>query len=180
MSTSQNEAAFQDFMDIEAAVVQIEGWAESDWIGLWEITAYVGDEMGEPDSEERQIELIVSIVKGLLQRGLCAGDSPLTNLGPRFLPWRNPGATGPGSRLHASAVSMPELDRLKERLAYAKFWLGIIVITDIGLVGWLISSVDDAQPLRLLLALLGVILLTFAGWLLHQQIDQRMEQIGRL
>ena len=75
---------------------------------------------------------------------------------------------------------MPELDRLKERLAYAKFWLGIIVITDIGLVGWLISSVDDAQPLRLLLALLGVILLTFAGWLLHQQIDQRMEQIGRL
>lgn len=52
-------------MDIEAAVVQIEGWAESDWIGLWEITAYVGDEMGEPDSEERQLELIVSIVKGL-------------------------------------------------------------------------------------------------------------------
>ena len=76
-------------MDIEAAVVQIEGWAETDWIGLWEITAYVGDEMGEPDSEERQLELIVSIVKGLLQRGLCAGDSPLTNLGPRFVPWRN-------------------------------------------------------------------------------------------
>lgn len=75
---------------------------------------------------------------------------------------------------------MPELDRLKERLAYAKFWLGIIVVTDIGLVGWLVSSVDDAQPLRLLLALLGVILLTFAGWQLHQQIDQRMEQIGRL
>ena len=76
-------------MDLEAAVVQIEGWAESDWIGLWEIAQYVGDEMGEPDSEERQLELIVSIVKGLLQRGLCAGDSPLTNLGPRFLPWRN-------------------------------------------------------------------------------------------
>lgn len=75
---------------------------------------------------------------------------------------------------------MPELDRLKERLAYAKLWLGIIVITDISLVGWLISSVDDAQPLRLLLALLGVLLLSFAGWLLHQGIDQRMEQIGRL
>jgi hypothetical protein len=75
---------------------------------------------------------------------------------------------------------MPELDRLKERLAYAKFWLGIIVVTDVGLVGWLISSVDDAQPLRLLLALLAVVLLSFAGWLLHQQIDQRMEQIGRL
>jgi hypothetical protein len=75
---------------------------------------------------------------------------------------------------------MPELDRVKERLAYAKFWLGIVVVTDIGLVGWLISSVDDAQPLRLLLGLLAVIVLSFAGWLLHQQIDQRMEQIGRL
>jgi len=75
---------------------------------------------------------------------------------------------------------MPELDRVKERLAYAKFWLGIVVVTDIGLVGWLISSVDDAQPLRLLLRLLAVIVLSFAGWLLHQQIDQRMEQIGRL
>jgi hypothetical protein len=31
-----------------------------------------------------------------------------------------------------------------------------------------------------LLALLSIILLSFAGWLLHQQIDQRMEQIGRL
>jgi hypothetical protein len=75
---------------------------------------------------------------------------------------------------------MPELDRLKERLAYAKFWLGIIVVTDIGLLGWLISSADDAQPLRLLLGLLAVMVLSFAGWLLHQQIDRHMERIGRL
>ena len=66
-------------MDIEAAVQLVEAWAETDRIGLWEITQYVGEEMGEPDSEERQLELIVSIVKALLQRGLCAGDSPLTN-----------------------------------------------------------------------------------------------------
>jgi hypothetical protein len=76
-------------MDIKAAVEQIEGWAESDWIGLWEITQYVGDEIGEDGSEDLQLELVVSVVKGLLERGLCAGDSPLTNLGPRFLPWRN-------------------------------------------------------------------------------------------
>ena len=76
-------------MNIDAALEQIAGWAETDWIGLWEITQYVGEEMGEPDLEERQLELIVSIVKALLQRGLCAGDSPLTNVGPRFLPWRN-------------------------------------------------------------------------------------------
>jgi len=75
---------------------------------------------------------------------------------------------------------VPELDQLKEQVAYAKFWLGIIVITDISLVGWLIASVDEGQPLRLLLALLGVVLLSFLGWLLHQHIEQRMERIRRL
>ena len=33
---------------------------------------------------------------------------------------------------------MSELDRLKEQLAYLKFWQGIMVITDISLVGWLL------------------------------------------
>jgi len=28
-----------------------------------------------------------------------------------------------------------ELDRLKEQLAYLKFWQGIMVVTDISLVG---------------------------------------------
>jgi hypothetical protein len=32
---------------------------------------------------------------------------------------------------------MSELDRLKEQLAYLKFWQGIMVVTDISLVGWL-------------------------------------------
>jgi hypothetical protein len=29
---------------------------------------------------------------------------------------------------------VPELDRLKEQLAYLKFWQGIMAVTDIGLV----------------------------------------------
>ena len=76
-------------MDIETAVKQIEAWAQSDWIGLWEIVAYVSEDLGDEVSEERQLELIVCVVKGLLKRGLCAGDSPLQNPGPRFVPWRN-------------------------------------------------------------------------------------------
>jgi len=34
---------------------------------------------------------------------------------------------------------MPALDQLKEQVAYLKFWQGIMVVTDISLVGWLIS-----------------------------------------
>jgi hypothetical protein len=33
---------------------------------------------------------------------------------------------------------MSELDRLKEQLAYLKFWQGIMVVTEISLVGWFI------------------------------------------
>ena len=35
---------------------------------------------------------------------------------------------------------MSELDRVKEQLVYLRFWLGIMVATEIALVGWLIST----------------------------------------
>jgi hypothetical protein len=34
------------------------------------------------------------------------------------------------------------LDRLREKLAYLKFWQGIMVVTDISLVGWIVSTAD--------------------------------------
>lgn len=43
------------------------------WIGLWEIVAYVAEDLGVEESEQ-QLELTVALVKGLLKRGLCAGD----------------------------------------------------------------------------------------------------------
>jgi hypothetical protein len=61
-----------------------------------------------------------------------------------------------------------------------KFWLGVVVITDIGLVGWLIAAVDTADALRLLLGIFGVIVLSFSAWVLHQDIDRHMKQIGKL
>lgn len=75
---------------------------------------------------------------------------------------------------------MPELDRLKEEVAYLKLWLGIVVVTDISLVGWLIIAVDEADRLRIVLAVLGIVLLSFGVVVLHREIDQRMERIGRL
>jgi len=39
-----------------------------------------------------------------------------------------------------------ELDRLKEQIAYLKFWQGIMVVTEISLVGWLISTAGTSDP----------------------------------
>ncbi len=75
---------------------------------------------------------------------------------------------------------MSELDRLKEQLAYLKFWQGIMVVTDISLVGWLVSTADGARALTVVLAIIGVIALTFGIVVLHRQIERRINQIGRL
>jgi hypothetical protein len=75
---------------------------------------------------------------------------------------------------------MSELDRLKEQLVYLRFWLGIMVVTDISLVGWLASTVDTATVTLLSFAIVGIIVLSLGIFLLHRQIERRIEQIGRL
>ena len=75
---------------------------------------------------------------------------------------------------------MSELDRIKEQLAYLKFWQGIVVVTDISLAGWLISASDTAARLTNILAVAGVVLLSLGIVVLHRQIERRIEQIGRL
>lgn len=75
---------------------------------------------------------------------------------------------------------MPELDRLKEQVAYLKFWQGIVVVTDISLTGWLITASDTASRLAVVLAIAGVALLSLGIVVLHRQIERRIEQIGKL
>lgn len=75
---------------------------------------------------------------------------------------------------------MPELDRLREQVAYLKFWQGIVVVTDISLTGWLITASDTASRLTVILAVVGVALLSSGIVVLHRQIERRIEQIGIL
>jgi hypothetical protein len=75
---------------------------------------------------------------------------------------------------------MPRLDRLREEVAYFKLWLGVAVVTDIGLMGWLLANADSAEHLRIVLAELDVVVLTFGVVILHRQIDQRIARIGKL
>ncbi len=75
---------------------------------------------------------------------------------------------------------MSELDRLKEQLVYLRFWLGIMVVTEITLVGWLISTPNTADLVLWSLAAVGVVLLGFGILLLHRQVERRIEEIRRL
>jgi hypothetical protein len=73
-----------------------------------------------------------------------------------------------------------ELDRLKEQLAYLKFWQGIMVVTDISLVGWLVSTADSAAASLRFYGIVGVVFLTLGIIVLHRQIERRIDRIGTL
>jgi len=76
--------------------------------------------------------------------------------------------------------SMSDLDRLKEQLVYLRLWLGIVVVAEISLVGWLASAVDSASSRLLALAIAAAVLLGLGIFLLHRQIQRRIDEIGRL
>lgn len=75
---------------------------------------------------------------------------------------------------------MSELDHLREEVAYLKFWLGIVVVTDISLAGWLISSSDAAAPYTVFFAVVGLILLSAGIVVLHRRIERRIGKIKEL
>ena len=75
---------------------------------------------------------------------------------------------------------MPTIDYLKELIAYLKLWLSVVAVTNISLIGWLISTFAARELAMVVLALGGVILLSSIVVVLHGQIEQGIQQIGRL
>ena len=75
---------------------------------------------------------------------------------------------------------MSELDRLKEQLVYLRFWLGIMVVIDISLVGWLASAADGTRPILVALAVITVALVTIGIVMVHRHIERRIDLIGKL
>lgn len=75
---------------------------------------------------------------------------------------------------------MSELDVAKEKIAYLKVWLGILVVTDISTFGWLISNVETAAALLLWAAVISVIAFTIGIFLLHRRIDRHIQSLRGL
>jgi hypothetical protein len=75
---------------------------------------------------------------------------------------------------------MAELDRVRERIAYLKYWQGIMMVTAISLFGWLITSAEDAPFSRVVLAVIGIVTLTSGILVLHRRIESRIDELGNL
>jgi len=75
---------------------------------------------------------------------------------------------------------MSKSDKAKEQIAYLKFWLGVMVVTDISLVGWLVSSADSAPVHKVGGAIVAVVVITAAGFAVHRRIEQLIDALEEL
>ena len=78
------------------------------------------------------------------------------------------------------ASAMREVDYLKETVSYLKFWQGVIVVTNISVIGWTISAFDNAVRARIVLALSGITVLSLIALLIHRRITSSIELIRKI
>lgn len=72
------------------------------------------------------------------------------------------------------------MDIAKEKIAYLKLRLGIGVVTDISIVGWLLTHGHTASKLMLLGASLALVGMTFAAFVVHKRIGEQIESLEDL
>ncbi len=56
---------------------------------------------------------------------------------------------------------MARIDEIKEEISFLKVWLGILVVTVIGMIGWGVSNIGKTSNLLLILDIIGIIVLSF-------------------
>ena len=75
---------------------------------------------------------------------------------------------------------MSELDVAKEKIAYLKLWLGIMVVTDISLIGWFIGNYGQSDVGLLVADLFAIAVVSVGIVLLHTRIEREIESLRGL
>ena len=75
---------------------------------------------------------------------------------------------------------MSDLDGAKEEIAYLKLWLGIMIVTGVSLIGWLINHFRTDNWFLLVCSLVGLISIAFGCFALHQRIESKINEVKRL
>jgi hypothetical protein len=75
---------------------------------------------------------------------------------------------------------MSKSDKAKEQIAYLKFWLGVMVVTDISLVGWPVSSAGSAPVHKVVGAIVAIVVITVAGFAVHRRVERLIDALEEL
>ena len=76
--------------------------------------------------------------------------------------------------------AMAELDRVREQIAYLKYWQGFMIVTDISLVGWMTTVIDNPPWRSFVMALIAVGAISYGILDLHRRIERRIDRVGDL
>ena len=72
---------------------------------------------------------------------------------------------------------MAKIDEVKEEINYLKVWLGIIVVTAIGLLSWIVNNYDLATNVKNIFALLSLLLLSITIIAIDRKIKKKIKTL---
>ena len=75
---------------------------------------------------------------------------------------------------------MAKIDRIKEHINYMKVWLGIFVVTLIGLVGWFISNYETISQIKVSLSILSIVIMAILIHILNKKILDKINSLEEL
>ncbi len=75
---------------------------------------------------------------------------------------------------------MAKLDEIKEELNYLKVWLGIIVITAIGLISWLLNNYEISSNLKIISDIIAIVILTLSIIRIDKKIKNKIKRLKDL
>jgi len=75
---------------------------------------------------------------------------------------------------------MAKIDEVKEELNYLKVWLGIIVITTISLISWLINNYKTVSNIKVVSDIVSIIALTVSIIVIDKKIKSKIKSLKDL
>jgi len=76
--------------------------------------------------------------------------------------------------------AMSKTDVVKETIAYLKFWLGVLVVSDISLVGWVLSRASAEPDFKIYGAIIGIGVITASAYFVHKRIEYMISTLKEL
>lgn len=75
---------------------------------------------------------------------------------------------------------MSKIDEVKEEINYLKVWLGIVVVTNIGLISWLVNNYETSSHLKVIADIVATILLTVVVLVIDKKIKRKIKKLKDL
>ena len=75
---------------------------------------------------------------------------------------------------------MAKIDEVKEELNYLKVWLGIVVITTISLISWLVNNYETGSFIKTIADIFSIFLLTITILIIDNKIKTKIKKLREL